>query len=582
MLESPPTMHRLLPLLLACLLAAPAAQAQKPDTNDRAAERIALLSDDVRAMANDARTDRARKHLNSVRRMLDGALAELSRGDRRDAQDLLDESAELLEEVIDDLRRNGYDGRADRVERLRRRILAEQLTTARGPSGSLQEGRYVNGRRVDRDERARRERADRIADRAERRADRIADRIEERADDWAESWEDRWHRNWDNDRKREWRSQRSRFRSYAPAFVGDFGYRWPYAETSTYRPIPSIRYNRVDGLTIGIRRPPMDWDSYDRARVFGQVGYSFGLDEWRYEAGAEARLGQPYSYNDFDVKVGGAYRRETTTNDLWKASWAENSAAAFLFKTDFFDYFQTEGYTLYSVARLTPALQATIAYRSDDYTSLRRNASWSLFGGDDFRFNPGVREGRMQSMVLAIDGGQIRGLRWIPSGVAFRAEAELGDGLGGDFAFNRYQGDVRAYLRPSRDTGLALRVRGATSDGDVPVQKRFTLGGAGSLRAYPQNAFRGSRMLLANAEVTLYDVRLLDDIFDQMALFGLFDAGWVNGPQDASFDLKDAITSAGFGVAIADRQVRLELAWPLRDLGTGMEPTLWLRLNPTF
>jgi hemolysin activation/secretion protein len=183
---------------------------------------------------------------------------------------------------------------------------------------------------------------------------------------------------------------------------------------------------------------------------------------------------------------------------------------------------------------------------------------------------------------VALDGGQIRGLRWIPSGVAFRAEAEFGEGLGGDFAFNRYLGDIRAYLRPGRDTGLSLRLRGGTTTGEAPIQKSFTLGGAGSLRAYPQNIFRGTSMLLANAEVTLYDVSIFDDLLSDLAVFGIADAGWVDGPSKAAFDTGDLITSAGFGVGLSDRQVRLELAWPLRNLGTGMEPTLWLRLNPTF
>ena len=575
--------------LLIAVLAVPGAWAQDhEDRGDRAAERIERVIDRLREIERDlegSHEDRVERAL----RLMERSARRAEDAEFDEAADLMDDAADLVEDVRDDLRDDGYDGRADRLSRV--------LWSMRSLEGELDDAEHdpdaFRDRREDRWE-DRADRWERAGERWEERAERWGERWEERAEKWAERWEDRADEiadRWDDDEDEDWEKdyrdrrdewRRHRFRSYAPAFVGDFGDRWPFMETASYRPISSIRYNRVDGLTLGVRRRPMDWDSYDRARVFGQVSRAFGLDEWRYEIGGEARLGHAYRSNDFDVKVGGAYRMETATNDLWKASWGENSAAAFFFRTDLFDYYQTEGFTLYAQARMTPLLQATVAYRSDDYTSLDRNASWALFGGDDFRVNPRINEGRMQSVVAAVDGGKVRGLRWIPSGVAFRAEAEFGEGLGGDFNFTRYVGDVRGYFRLASDAGLALRVRGGTSQGDLPIQKSFTLGGAGSVRAYPQNIFRGSEMVLANAELTFYDVDPLDGILGGVAMFGLLDAGWVNGTADRSFEMDDVIPAAGFGVAFDDRQVRLELAWPLRDMGTGLEPTLWLRLNPTF
>jgi len=581
-------------LLLLCfaLLATAATAQNRPPRVSNAVDRIAELSVDAQELASDLRPSSRARRARRVAVLLDRAVGQLEDGDVDDAADYLDDASSLLDDIADDLRDDGYDGRADRADDLRSSIdaqenLLDDIADFDG-SGSMREGRYVDGERVDGPRRTRRgrdweERAEDWADRFEDEGEAWGDRIEERAERWADRWEDRWDGDWSRRGDRDdWRRRRNRFRSYAPAFVGDFGGRWPYPETSVYRSISSLRYNRVDGLTLGVRRRPLEWDSYDRAGIFGQASYALALEKWRYEIGGEIRLGDSYRSEDFDIKFGGSFRRQTTTNDLWKAGWAENTTAALLFRTDFFDYFQTEGYTLYSVARLTPLLQAAVAYRSDDYSSLSKNASWALFGGDGFRFNPAVDEGRMQSVVVSVDGGSIRGLRFVPSGVAFRAEAEFGESFAGDFSFNRYEADIRAYIRSGRDTGLALRIRGGYADGNVPLQKTFTIGGAGSVRAYPQNAFRGTSMLLANAELSLYDISLLDDILRDITVFGLADAGWVNGPGNLGFDIDDVLPAAGFGVGLNDRQIRFELAWPLRDVGTGLEPTLWLRINPTF
>ncbi len=189
----------------------------------------------------------------------------------------------------------------------------------------------------------------------------------------------------------------------------------------------------------------------------------------------------------------------------------------------------------------------------------------------------------MQSILFAFEGGRVESLSDLPRGAAFRLEAEFGDGLGGGFAFNRYVADGRLYLPLSYASSLGLRLRGGLATGDfVPLQKIFTLGGIGSVRAYPQNAFPGTRMLLGNAEYVLGDVALLDDLFDGFQLLGFFDAGWVNTFGTDTFRLDDVLPAAGLGLGFDNRAVRLELAWPLRDLGDGRDPTLWLRISPSF
>ena len=394
---------------------------------------------------------------------------------------------------------------------------------------------------------------------------------------WIRGDRDRREDDWDDRRRRRPSFDRA---GYANTYIGDVGYNWPFRETALYRPIPAVRYNRVEGLVLGFGFPPLDWYDYDRNKVYGQLSYAFELKDVRYEVGLETRPVRRYR-SDYGIKLGANYHHNTATDDLWKTSWVENSLAAFFFENDFLDYYDVEGWTVYAVQQLSYYAQLSAGFRSDEYGNLDRNTTWSLFGGNNFRLNPTVMEGRMQSFVVSLDGGRVNSLDYLPEGFVFRAEAEFGQGLGGDFSFNRYLGDVRAYIPLTTYSGLNIRLRGGTSEGTLPIQKQFTLGGVGSVRAYPQNRFFGTRMVLGNIEYAINDVTLFDAIVDDIQFFGFADAGWVNDISN-EFDLDDVIPAAGFGVGLDDRHIRLELAWPLRDLGTGRSATLWLRLNPTF
>ncbi len=383
--------------------------------------------------------------------------------------------------------------------------------------------------------------------------------------------------SWDNWRNNHRWDDYDRY-DFLKTYVGEFTYRWPFRETAVYRTTPAIRYNRVEGLVLGFRRMPLEWDSYERGRIYGSGGYAFGSDRWQYELGAEGRIGKRYGGDDIDLKFGGSYRRATYTNDLWKSTWAENSLAAFFFNYDFFDYYETEGWTGYATARLTPFSQFTVAYRDEDYSSLEREISWSLFGGDNFRFNAPIDSGRVQSVVVAVEGGEVKGLHHLPHGVAFRGEAELGSGMGGDFSFNRYTADLRTYVRATRRSSLGMRIRGGYADGDMlPVQKGFTIGGIGSVRAHAQNAYYGSRVVIFNAEYAVVQGWL----WDELLIAGFVDAGWTNAGSN-EFAVGDMIKTAGVGFGLYDRAVRLDLAFPLDNISGDKDPTLWLRITPSF
>lgn len=527
-------------------------------------------------------------NLSRAARLIDptpNSNASVAQHDLDDLRRMLQDITRQLEQVREALEEQESYDLADQVrdaERGLRRavrevdILADEAS--QGQVVSPEDGdRWLRPGRYGDRERARRE---------DRRTDRDGDVvvIQDENDDASEeatddryTARDRW-RNKEKDRRAS-----DDWRRYAGAFVGGYSFRWPYRrETALYRAAPSIRYNRVEGLVLGVGKRPLEWSSYSRATVYGQGSYAFELGKWRATLGVETRLDSRRNH-DYGLKVGASYRYNTDTRDSWKTSWLENSLAAFFFENDFFDYYQVEGWSFYAVQRLTPYLQVSAGYRDEDYHSLDRNTGWSLFKGDGFFENPAIDEGEMRSFVLAVEGGRVVGLHDLPRGAAFRFETEFGDGLGGTFAFNRYIADGRLYIPVTGFSSFGVRLRGGLTTGAfIPVQKQFSLGGIGSVRGYTQNSLLGSRMLLANAEYIVDDIDLFGDWLDHLQVIGFADFGWVNAFGTNAVDFDHVLPTAGFGLGLDDRDVRLELAFPLRDFGGGLDPSLWLRITPSF
>ena len=95
--------------------------------------------------------------------------------------------------------------------------------------------------------------------------------------------------------------------------------------------------------------------------------------------------------------------------------------------------------------------------------------------------------------------------------------------LGSDFDFRRHivSGRARVPLSPHQDFGA--RVIGGWSDGVLPPQRQFAIGGLGSVHGYGFKEAVGSSLALVNLE---YGIGWRNG----PKLFGLFDAGRVTSP----------------------------------------------------
>jgi hypothetical protein len=369
---------------------------------------------------------------------------------------------------------------------------------------------------------------------------------------------------------------------HAHDYVGaDEGWTRPYErESAIYRTAPPLRYNRVEGIVLGLRRGPLSLrDPNDAARIYGQVEYAFAQTELRYTIGVESNVVRDAKTG---LKLGVSYQKQTLTPDRWKTSYLENSLGGIGLRYDFFDYYEAEGLSLYAVQGLSRTVRLTAGFRAEEHRPLRSNTNWSLFDAGTFRPNPQAEAGRLHAGFVSLEGGRIRNYDDLPTGAAFRAAATIGTAFGGDLDVNRYEVDGRAFLPLSPTTRLGLRLRGGYATSEAPRQTQFTLGGIGSVRSYDQNARRGTRMLLGNVEYIIDGATLDSDFLDDLFLVGLFDAGWVGQP-DQRFRVDDVLPSAGFGIGLDERQIRLDVAWPLRDVpATGSSPSIWLRITPNF
>jgi outer membrane protein assembly factor BamA len=355
-----------------------------------------------------------------------------------------------------------------------------------------------------------------------------------------------------------------------------------------------FRYNRVEGLFLGLNYPQKYyWDNH-HISLFASGGYGFQAHRWRGGIGIAQQFGTDETLFEFGVEG----HSLTDTRDQWLIDLDENNLAAFLLRYDYRDYFGREGISMWTGLYkrwMRSDLQFQIAYRNDNYESLNRKTNWSIFGTDkSFRENPAIPEGRMQSILTTMHFHSTESRRIYTSGWSFSVSAEVaGKSLGGDFDFNSYAVDLRRYQSLSKYDNINIRMRGSSATGNLPLQKAFDLGGLSTLPAYRFKEFIGNRMLLANFEYIM-NGKLFDDVdfFPSWLLRNInmiifADAGFVDnvGPDFSALDgfqslnKKSLKSDWGVGIGTRDAKLRLGFAWRTDKSGP---PMVFLRINRPF
>ena len=354
-----------------------------------------------------------------------------------------------------------------------------------------------------------------------------------------------------------------------------------------------FRYNRVEGLFLGLNSPKQyAWDRH-RIELFGSGGYGFAPHRWRYSGG----LAEQFGTGSHMFEFGAEGHSLTDTDDKWNVSQSENNISSIVARDDYRDYFGRDGFSVWTGFYRRPAsfgYQLQVGYLIDRYESLERNTNWSVFGGEKlFHDNPAIDEGHMKSVLASFEIENIRERKVFTSGWSAAMSMEHSSpALRSDFDFNRYLVDLRRYQPFSTYDNLNLRVRAGAVTGTMPAQKSLAIGGIGTLPAYGFKDLAGNRLLLANAEY-LVNGRMFDDEeffpswFGRNLNFILFmDAGYVSSTADNSlvrgFENLTANTLKsdwGFGIGTRDAKVCLGFAWRT-DIS---EPVhVFLRLDRPF
>jgi hypothetical protein len=314
------------------------------------------------------------------------------------------------------------------------------------------------------------------------------------------SWEDgddewSWWRS-DDDSEEQFDLEENFFKKYPGNFP------WMFPMTSRLQE-SFLRYNRVEGLYIGIAQPKrLYWHSQPWLVSTASLGYGFTNHTWRYSLG----LYFPIYLDDQIIEIGAKGYSFTDSKDQWSFDRDENTLTSIVAREDFLDYFEREGFTVsaawYFRGESDLNARASVGYVHDTYGNMNRVTNWSIFGGDkEFRPNPFINDGNINSLVFSAGLTTLASLDERSHGWDAQLQYEMAGGFAaGDFEFSQIIADVRRYQPLSEHLNINLRARAGVSDGLLPQQRAFELGGPGTLPGYRFKEFAGSHVALLSAE----------------------------------------------------------------------------------
>lgn len=365
-------------------------------------------------------------------------------------------------------------------------------------------------------------------------------------------------------------------------------YRVPYRLSHNFQEDLTVRdialhpfwlgFNRVEGFSVNAgSRKNLYWDGSIALSLYGQVGYAFKAHRWRGKFGATRQF---MTSDAALIEIGGEVYSLTDTQDAWFIGRSENDLAAFFFHRDYRDYYNREGFSFYGGHYFNSksfSSHVRLQYLNELHAGMKNRTDWALFVRDrSYRLNPAINEGRMNAMRLAFHLSSVEQRPRRLHGWNVLGTAEYSSPvLNSEFDYTQYIFDIRRYQPISEYDNINLRFRAGSSEGDVPMQKIYELGGLGTLPAYAHKAFFGNRLLLLNAE---YVIRgeifsqlsfIPRDAFGGLTLLFFVDTGWTGNADPkygalqgfGDFSLSELKTSIGFGLGSRNGNSRLGFAW---------------------
>lgn len=361
-------------------------------------------------------------------------------------------------------------------------------------------------------------------------------------------------------------------------------------------------FSAVDGFvpSLGMGIAVFDHEKFNHAYVAGHLSYKTAAERGGYALGFERPL-----FGRTKVYVGGELHDLTASDDQWQVSSQEASLGAIGPRRSYRDYYRRRGVQINAAVRLHPQIEALFAWRGERQAPLATASDYSLWNDDEsFRPNVGAREGRLNAVIIgaSADG---RGFDRESLGATYRRHqldtpfgarlnepdwphdaspiwridwtSEILDpgAFSSDFDFRRHIVSGRARVLVSEHQTFGARAIGGWSDGVLPPQRQFAIGGIGSVHGYELKEAAGDTLALLNLEYEL-------GWRDGLKLVGFFDAGHVTRrPSQAGLQpVADAPWLKGVGWGIGLGELRVDFGYKTDAVPSSLQ--VLLRFGRTF
>lgn len=287
--------------------------------------------------------------------------------------------------------------------------------------------------------------------------------------------------------------------------------RWRSRAWSDIRLVSMRTYNRVEGLPVLVGPAfgrDLGWGrlTLDLLGVVRSVG---SFEQTSANLGHNATVQLRFGH-DYGLRVGGRVYDVVDPVERWHLSEAEVGLSSFFLHRDFSDYYNRHGGTVFGGVYLGEHADVTVSYSDQRWAARPTRNPLTLFrNNSNWRPNPLMDEGTFHLLTTALryDSRNDDDDPW--TGWLLSGEYEFGRGtisaygatspgvrqtnVGGHTEYDRLLLDVRRYNRVSPDGQFNMRLvlGGWLSGDDLPLQRRFSVGGPGTLPGYDFRRVRG-------------------------------------------------------------------------------------------
>ena len=360
-------------------------------------------------------------------------------------------------------------------------------------------------------------------------------------------------------------------------------------------------FSSVDGFvpSLGMGIAVFDHDRFNHTFVAGHLSYKFASERAGYALGFERPL-----FGATKLYVGGELHDLTASDDQWQTSSFESSLAAAGARRTFRDYYRRRGVQINGALRLHQQVEALFAWRGERQEPLTTASDFSIWNGDQpFRPNTVARNGRLNAVLvgLSVDsrgfdqesleatyrrhqldtlfGERLDDLEQTQNAAPvwrldWTSEFSAPDAFGSDFDFRRHIVSARSRVMLSTHQQFGVRAIGGWSEGALPPQRQFAVGGLGSVHGYDFKEQIGDAMALVNLEYELGWHRGLKGI-------GFFDIGRATvrsaGASPAS-PSSPWLKGVGWGVGVGD--FRVDFGYKVAEIPSSLRVVV--RFGRTF